>query len=93
MKFDLVHGRSDLEARVGKELLEVLDRKVGDTNVFHAAGLGQLLHLGPCVPEVPVGVVLLEITRVGRGRPMLSSPSAGFLPKTLQPCKDELTIR
>lgn len=66
VELNLVNGRCDAEARIGKELVEVLDGKVGDTNVLDAAGLGQLLHLSPRVLEVPVGVVLLEVTWVRR---------------------------
>jgi len=65
VKLDLVDGGCDLGARVGEQLLEVLDGEVGDTNVLHAARLRELLHLSPCVLEVPVGVVLLEVIGVG----------------------------
>jgi len=65
VEFDLVDGGCDLGARVGEQLLEVLDGEVGDTNVLHAARLGELLHLSPGVLEVPVGVVLLEVIGVG----------------------------
>jgi hypothetical protein len=66
VELNLVHGRGGLEARVGKELLEVLDSEVGDTNVLDAARLRKLLELSPCVEEVPVGQMLLEVLRVGR---------------------------
>jgi hypothetical protein len=55
VELDLVNGGCGLEARVGEQLLEVLDGEVGDTNVLHAAGLGELLELSPGVLEVPVG--------------------------------------
>jgi hypothetical protein len=71
VELNLVDGRGDLEARVGKELLEVLDGEVGNTNVLHAAGLGKLLHLRPGVTEVPVGVVLAEVLRIGGRWPVL----------------------
>jgi hypothetical protein len=66
VELNLVHGRGGLEARVGKEFLEVLDGEVGDTNVLDAARLRKLLELSPCVEEVPVGQVLLEVLGVGR---------------------------
>jgi hypothetical protein len=66
VKLDLVDGRGDLGARVGEQLLEVLDGEVGNTNVLYAARLRELLHLSPGVLEVPVGVVLLEVIGVGR---------------------------
>jgi hypothetical protein len=65
VELDLVDGRRDLEPRVGEELLEVLDGKVGHTNILHATRLGQLLHLSPGVLEVPVGVVLLKVAWIG----------------------------
>ena len=71
VELDLVDGGCGLEPRVGKELLKVLDGKVGDTNVLDAAGLGKLLQLGPGVTEVPVGVVLAEVLRVGGRWPVL----------------------
>jgi hypothetical protein len=54
VQLNLVHGRGGLEARVGKELLEVLDSEVGDTNVLDATRLGKLLELSPGVEEIPV---------------------------------------
>lgn len=66
MQLNLVDSWCGLETRVRKELLEVLDSKVGDTNVLDAARLWELLELGPCVKEVPVRVVLFEVIRVGR---------------------------
>jgi hypothetical protein len=66
VQLNLVDGRGDLEARVGEELLKVLDGEVGDTNVLDAARLRKLLELSPCVEEVPVRQVLLEVFRVGR---------------------------
>jgi hypothetical protein len=66
VELNLVDGRGDLEARVGEELLKVLDGEVGDTNVLDAARLRKLLELSPGVEEVPVRQVLLEVFRVGR---------------------------
>jgi hypothetical protein len=66
VQLNLVDGRGDLEARVGEELLKVLDGEVGDTNVLDAARLRKLLELSPGVEEVPVRQVLLEVFRVGR---------------------------
>lgn len=43
MKFDLVDSRRDLEARVGDQLLKILDSKVGDTNVLDTARFWELL--------------------------------------------------
>jgi hypothetical protein len=71
VELDLVDSRRDLEPRVGKELLKVLDGEVGNTNVLDAARLGELLQLRPGVTEVPVGVVLAEVLRVGRRWPVL----------------------
>jgi hypothetical protein len=65
VELDLVDGGRGLEARVGEQLLKVLDSEVGNTNVLYAAGFGKLLELSPGVLEVPVGEVLLEIIGVG----------------------------
>jgi hypothetical protein len=65
VELDLVNGRRSLEAGVGKQLLKVLDREVGNTNVLHASRLGELLKLSPRVEEVPVWQVLLEVFWVG----------------------------
>jgi hypothetical protein len=65
VELNLVDSRCGLEARVGEELLKVLDGKVGNTNVLDTARLGELLQLGPGVTEVPVGVVLAEVFGVG----------------------------
>ena len=71
MKLNLVDSRCDLESGVGEQLLEVLDGKVGNTNVLDATGLGKLLKLSPGVKEVPVGVVLAQVIRVGGRGPVL----------------------
>ena len=71
MKLNLVDSRCDLEPGIGEQLLEVLDGKVGDTNVLDATGLGKLLELSPGVKEVPVGVVLAQVIRVGGRGPVL----------------------
>lgn len=70
VELDLVDGRDSLAAGVVEELLHVLDAEVGDTNVLHAARSGELLHLLPGLDEVPVGVVLLKIGRVGGRGPV-----------------------
>lgn len=70
-EFDLINSRGSLEPRVGEKLLEILDGEVGNTNVLDAAAGWQLLHLGPGVKEIPIGVVLLEVIGVGAGRPVL----------------------
>jgi hypothetical protein len=70
VELDLVDGRDGLAGGVVEELLQVLDREVGNTNVLHAAGRGKLLELLPGLDEVPVGVVLLEVIGVGGGRPV-----------------------
>jgi hypothetical protein len=64
VQLNLVDSWCCLEAAIREQLLQVLDRKVGDTNVLDAARLGELLELGPGVKEVPVGVVLLEVIRI-----------------------------
>jgi len=66
MQLDLVDSRRDLETRVCEESLKICDGKVRNTNVFHASRFGQLLHLRPCILEVPVGVVLFVISGIGR---------------------------
>ena len=71
VELDLVDRGRGLEPRVGKKLLEVLDGEVGDTNVLDAARLRELLQFGPGVTEVPVGVVLAEVLRVGGRWPVL----------------------
>ena len=53
-----------------EQLLQVLDSKVGNTNVLDLAGGRQLLHLLPCFDEIPVWEVLLQICGVGRARPV-----------------------
>jgi hypothetical protein len=45
VELNLVHGRGGLEARVGKELLEVLDGEVGNTNVLDATRLRSSAHV------------------------------------------------
>lgn len=63
------YRRTYLGIWVVEQLLEVLDGKVGNTNVA-GLGLGDLLHLSPGVKEVPVRVVLLQVVRVGGRRPV-----------------------
>lgn len=79
MKLNLVDSRCDLESGVGEQLLEVLDGKVGNTNVLDATGLGKLLELSPGVKEVPVGVVLAQVIRVGGRGPVLDVVSMYIL--------------
>jgi hypothetical protein len=61
----LVYSRRNLETGVGKELLKVLNGKIGYTNVLDTSRLGELLELRPGVEKVPVWQVFLEILRVG----------------------------
>jgi hypothetical protein len=65
MKLDLVHSGCDLEAGIGEQLLKILDGEVGNTDVLDASRFWKLLKLSPCVEEVPIWQVLLEIFRVG----------------------------
>jgi len=71
VKLNLVDSWNGLAGLVAKELLKVLDGKVGDTNVLDAAGRWELLKLSPGVDEVPVWVVLLEVIWVGGRWPVL----------------------
>ena len=77
MKLDLVDGRCDFESGVGKELLEVLDGEIGNTNVLDTARLRELLKLSPRVLEVPVGVVFAQVLGVRGGGPVLVRVSMG----------------
>ena len=70
VQLDLVDCGCGLAARVVEKLLEMLDAEVGDTNVLRAARLKDLLHLGPGLDVVPVIVVLLQVLRNGRRRPV-----------------------
>ena len=67
VQLDLVGGRGDLGVGVAQQLLEVLDAKVGHTNVADLARADELLHLAPGVGEVPVLVVLLLAGDGGAG--------------------------
>jgi len=71
VELNLVDCRCDLGAGVGKELLEILDGEVGDTNVLHTTRFGELLHLRPGILEVPIGVMLLKVIWVSGRRPVL----------------------
>jgi len=75
VKLDLVDGWDGLARLVAEELLEVLDGKVGNTNVLDAAGSWELLKLSPGVDEVPVWVVLLEVIWVSGRWPVLGCVS------------------
>lgn len=70
VQLDLVDGGDDLGARVIKELLKVLDTEVRDTDVADLAGGGQLLHLLPCLDEVPVREMLGLVVGVGAAGPV-----------------------
>lgn len=67
VQLDLVGGGGDLGVGVAQQLLEVLDAKVGHTNVADLARADELLHLAPGVGEVPVLVVLLLAGDGGAG--------------------------
>lgn len=54
VQFDLVDSRDDLGGGVIEQLLQVLDTKVGDTDVANFACGRELLHLLPGLDEVPV---------------------------------------
>ena len=56
--------------RIVEQLLQVLNTKVGNANVLYFASADQLLHLLPCLDEVPVWQMLLEVGRIGRARPV-----------------------
>jgi hypothetical protein len=47
-------NKTNLARWVIEQLLQVLDSKVGDTDVLDLASRGKLLHLLPCLDEVPV---------------------------------------
>lgn len=64
------YWRKYLGGGIAEEALEVGEAKVGDTNVLDLAGVDELLQLAPGVDVVPVGVVLLEVVRVGAGGPV-----------------------
>ena len=70
VQLDLVDGGDDLGARVIEELLKVLDAEVRDTNVADLAGSRELLHLLPCLDEVPVREVLGCVVGVGAAGPV-----------------------
>lgn len=70
VELNLVDSGDSLAGWVVQEDLEVLDGEVGDTDVLDAARSRELLELSPCVDEVPVGVVLLEVVGVGGGWPV-----------------------
>ena len=65
VELDLVDSWDGLAGWVVEKNLEVLNGKVGDTNVLDATRGWQLLQLLPGVDKSPVWVVLLEIVRVG----------------------------
>ncbi len=64
-----VHGKTYLAALVAEQSVEVLNGKVGDTNVANLARANELLHLAPGVEIVPVLVNLL-LAGDRRGRPV-----------------------
>lgn len=65
VKLDLVRRRDNSGGRGVQQDLEVLDSEVRDTNSL-SLSLGDLLHLGPSLGEVPVGVMLHQVLLSGR---------------------------
>lgn len=63
-------AETNLGRRVIEQFLEVLDTEIGDSNVLYLASGRQLLHLLPCLNEIPIWEVLLQIGGVGRAWPM-----------------------
>jgi hypothetical protein len=55
---------TDLGGRVIEENLEVFDPEVGNTDVANLASANQHLHLLPCLDEIPVREVLLQVIGV-----------------------------
>lgn len=53
-----------------KQLLQILNSKVGDTNVPDLARSRKLLHLLPGLDEVPIWQVLLQIGGISRAGPV-----------------------
>lgn len=70
VEFDLVDSGDGLAAGRVQKSFEVANGKVRDADVM-GHGLGDFLHLGPGLDEVPVGKVFGGIGWVGRGGPML----------------------
>jgi hypothetical protein len=70
VELDLVDGGNSLARVVLEKHLEVLDGKVGHTNVLDAARGGEFLQLSPRINKAPIGKVLLEIIGVGGRRPV-----------------------
>jgi hypothetical protein len=70
VEFDLVDSRDGLAAGRVQKSFKVANAKVRDADVV-GHGLGDFLHLGPCLDEVPAGKVFGGIGWVGRGGPML----------------------
>lgn len=61
---------TNLARWVIEQLLQVLDGKVGDTDVLDLTSSRQLLQLLPCLDEIPVWEVLLQICGVGGAGPV-----------------------
>lgn len=61
---------TNLGSWVVEQLLQVLDCKVGDTNVLYFASGWQLLNLLPRLDEIPIREMLLQICGVGGARPV-----------------------
>ena len=61
---------SYLAGWVIEELLQIPDTKVGDTDVPDLSSGRKLLHLLPCLDEIPVWVMLAQVVRVCRGWPV-----------------------
>lgn len=54
MQLNLIDGWGDLTRRIIKQFLQVLNGKVRDADILDSSGVWQLLHLRPCLDEVPV---------------------------------------
>lgn len=59
-----------LAARVIQQPLQILNRKVTDTDILHLARTDKLLHLPPCIDEIPILISLAHIIRVRRTGPV-----------------------
>ena len=54
MELDLVNSRHGLASRVFKKRLEIQDGEVGNSDVLDTTRGWELLHLFPCLVEIPV---------------------------------------
>ena len=64
VKFDLIDRRLDLPHLL--EFLEVRDGPVAKSNGFHLARCKDILHLCPCLAEIPVAVGCSSAIRIDR---------------------------